>query len=181
MIFNYTECSACPHECTRRTFDRNVEYGKYHEPIYRTLQKFSLSTGKQGIISFRTLKGKFMWIIQISILLRSKYIFRLWKLQFIDSDLTIRLTRYWYQSISEKVPTQANWLFQLFSELGGAAGLVLGISLITIVRQVDATITWLIRHFKLKLGYGKNHGPPTHCMKSPTLWNGTDHVIISSL
>ena len=48
MIFNYTECSACPHECTRRTFDRNVEYGKYHEPIYRTLQKFSLSTGKQG-------------------------------------------------------------------------------------------------------------------------------------
>ena len=50
MIFNYTECSACPHECTRRTFDRNVEYGKYHEPIYRTLQKFSLSTGKQGKI-----------------------------------------------------------------------------------------------------------------------------------
>ena len=50
MIFNYTECSACPHECTRQTFDKNVEYGKNHEPIYRTLQKFSLSTGKQGEI-----------------------------------------------------------------------------------------------------------------------------------
>ena len=32
------------------SYVRNVEYGKYHEPIYRTLQKFSLSTGKQGEI-----------------------------------------------------------------------------------------------------------------------------------
>ena len=31
------------------SYVRNVEYGKYHEPIYRTLEKFSQSTGNQDI------------------------------------------------------------------------------------------------------------------------------------
>ena len=39
----------CPRECLKHTYVRNVEYGKYHEPIYRTLKKFSLTTGSQGI------------------------------------------------------------------------------------------------------------------------------------
>ena len=30
-------------------FTRNVEYGKYHEPIYRTLAKYSVSQGAHGI------------------------------------------------------------------------------------------------------------------------------------
>ena len=185
MIFNYTECSACPHECTRRTFDRNVEYGKYHEPIYRTLQKFSLSTGKQGIISFWTLKGKLLRKIYVN---NSDIDIAAFQVYFPSLEITIHRQRFDYtidqvfiSTSIGKLTTQANWLFQLFSELGGAAGLVLGISLITIVRQVDATITWLIRHFKLKLGYGKNHGPPTQCMKSHTLLNGTDLAIISLL
>ena len=49
MTFNYTKCTDCPRECLKHTYVRNVEYGKYHEPIYRTLKKFSLTTGSQGI------------------------------------------------------------------------------------------------------------------------------------
>ena len=49
MTFNYTMCDNCPRECKKYAFVRNVEYGKYHEPIYRTLKKFSLTTGSQGI------------------------------------------------------------------------------------------------------------------------------------
>lgn len=49
MTFNYTKCDDCPRECEKFTYVRNVEYGKYHEPIYRTLKKFSLTTGSQGI------------------------------------------------------------------------------------------------------------------------------------
>ena len=45
---------------------------------------------------------------------------------------------------------------QLFSELGGAAGLVLGLSLITIVRQIDDIITvvvsWVKKHRKRRAG-----------------------------
>ena len=45
---------------------------------------------------------------------------------------------------------------QLFSELGGAAGLVLGLSLITIVRQIDDIITvvasWAKKLRKLRAG-----------------------------
>ena len=43
---------------------RNVEYGKYHEPIYRTLEKFSISTGNQDIdiaafqVNLHTLKQR---------------------------------------------------------------------------------------------------------------------------
>ena len=49
MTFNYTKCDDCPRECQKYAFVRNVEYGKYHEPIYRTLTKFSMTTGSQGI------------------------------------------------------------------------------------------------------------------------------------
>ena len=46
---------------------------------------------------------------------------------------------------------------QLFSELGGAAGLVLGLSLITIVRQIDDCISAMIKWAK-KLRTKKSNG-----------------------
>ncbi|CAG5112683.1 Oidioi.mRNA.OKI2018_I69.chr2.g6871.t1.cds [Oikopleura dioica] len=49
MLYNFTECSSCPRECVESVFTRNVEYGKYHEPIYRTLAKYSVSQGAHGI------------------------------------------------------------------------------------------------------------------------------------
>jgi len=62
MLYNFTECTSCPRECEERcsnfqkhvsiyssVFTRNVEYGKYHEPIYRTLAKYSGSQGAHGI------------------------------------------------------------------------------------------------------------------------------------
>ena len=89
---------------------------------------------------------------------------------------------YYRPGISQPlIAKETNWLLKLFSELGGAAGLVLGISLITIVRQVDATITWLIRHFKLKLGYGKSRVHILTSMSRPRIKEGSIHVIISSL
>ena len=61
-VFNFTTCVNCPVECEKNrwavlfdwyndwfSYVRNVEYGKYHEPIYRTLEKFSQSTGNQDI------------------------------------------------------------------------------------------------------------------------------------
>ena len=49
-VFNFTNCNEnCPVECERNSYVRNVEYGKYHEPIYRTLEKFSTTTGNQDI------------------------------------------------------------------------------------------------------------------------------------
>ena len=80
---------------------------------------------------------------------------------FPSLEITIHRQRFDYtiDQVAKASEHVIIWLFQLFSELGGAAGLVLGISLITIVRQVDATITWIIRHFKLKFGYGKNLAP----------------------
>ena len=69
MDFNFSiECETCPLECVKEVlirvfrsidwpfvkavkhgFTRNVEYGKYHEPIYRTLAKYQRSTGSVGI------------------------------------------------------------------------------------------------------------------------------------
>ena len=50
MHFNFSiKCEACPVECEKHSYGRNVEYGKYHEPIYRTLDKYSQSTGNTGI------------------------------------------------------------------------------------------------------------------------------------
>ena len=165
MIFNYTECSACPHECTRRTFDRNVEYGKYHEPIYRTLQKFSLSTGKQGKISSQ--KNRMKTEINPSDIDIAAF-----QVYFPSLEITIHRQRFDYTIDQVAKPTYKaiELFFKLFSELGGAAGLVLGISLITIVRQVDATITWIIRHFKLKFGYGKNFAPMKPSTVNQTLF-----------
>lgn len=87
---------------------------------------------------------------------------------FPSLEITIHRQRFDYTIDQVAKPTYkaSELIFKLFSELGGAAGLVLGISLITIVRQVDATITWIIRHFKLKFGYGKNFAP----MKSSTVY-----------
>ena len=48
--FNYTDCNQnCPESCTNKKFTRNVEYVKYHEPIYRTIRKFVTATGSNDI------------------------------------------------------------------------------------------------------------------------------------
>ena len=60
ILFNYTDCNRCPVECNKYSYIRNVEYGKYHEPIYRTLNQFSLTTGNQDIdiAAFQVLSEK---------------------------------------------------------------------------------------------------------------------------
>ena len=53
------------------SYVRNVEYGKYHEPIYRTLEKFSQSTGNQDIDIAAFQVWNFyrnLWLINISAL-----------------------------------------------------------------------------------------------------------------
>ena len=91
MTFDFSSCGdSCPLECSKRSFGRNVEYGKYHEPIYRTLEKFSLSTGNQGID------------------------IAAFQVYFPALEQTVHKQRFDYT------------IDQLFSELGGAAGLVLG-------------------------------------------------------
>jgi len=122
MHFNFSiKCEDCPIECEKHSYGRNVEYGKYHEPIYRTLDKYSQSTGNTGIdiAAFQVF--------------------------FPELEMTVH---------HQKLDYTAD---QLFSELGGAAGLVLGLSLITIVRQIDDCISAMIKWAK-KLRTKKSNG-----------------------
>ena len=73
-------------------FTRNVEYVKYHEPIYRTIRKFVTATGSNDI----DIAG-----FQIS---------------FPSMGVAVQRQRHDY------TPSQ------FVSEIGGAAGLVLGAS-----------------------------------------------------
>ncbi|CAG5112684.1 Oidioi.mRNA.OKI2018_I69.chr2.g6872.t1.cds [Oikopleura dioica] len=47
-FFNFTRCHTCPRECEENDYDRNVEYGKYHEPIHS--QFFSELGGSTGLV-----------------------------------------------------------------------------------------------------------------------------------
>ena len=91
--FNYTDCNQnCPESCSNQKFTRNVEYVKYHEPIYRTIRKFVTATGSNDI----DIAG-----FQIS---------------FPSMGVAVQRQRHDY------TPSQ------FVSEIGGAAGLVLGAS-----------------------------------------------------
>ena len=89
-----------------------MEYGKYHEPIYRTLEKFSQSTGNQDIDI-----AAFQVIFKIEP--RNQSIFQLY---FPSLAITV------HNQIDDYTTNQ------FVSELGGAAGIVLGVSLYTIVK-----------------------------------------------
>ena len=89
-----------------------MEYGKYHEPIYRTLEKFSQSTGNQDIDI-----AAFQVIFKNEP--RNQSIFQLY---FPSLAITV------HNQIDDYTTNQ------FVSELGGAAGIVLGVSLYTIVK-----------------------------------------------
>ena len=125
-VFNFTTCVNCPVECEKNrwavlfdwyndwfSYVRNVEYGKYHEPIYRTLEKFSQSTGNQDIdiAAFQ---------VEYLITIRNWPIFQLY---FPSLAITV------HNQIDDYTTNQ------FVSELGGAAGIVLGVSLYTIVKS----------------------------------------------
>lgn len=46
--FNYSTCGDCPKPCHDLVFNRNVEYGEFHEPIQRLIKKYKL-TKRLGI------------------------------------------------------------------------------------------------------------------------------------
>ena len=95
------------------SYVRNVEYGKYHEPIYRTLEKFSQSTGNQDIDIAAFQVEIFIEIFDWSI----------FQLYFPSLAITV------HNQIDDYTTNQ------FVSELGGAAGIVLGVSLYTIVKS----------------------------------------------
>ncbi|CBY16211.1 unnamed protein product, partial [Oikopleura dioica] len=41
--FNYSTCGDCPKPCHDLVFNRNVEYGEFHEPIQRLIKKYKLT------------------------------------------------------------------------------------------------------------------------------------------
>ena len=82
MHFNFSiKCEDCPIECEKHSYGRNVEYGKYHEPIYRTLDKYSQSTGNTGIdiAAFQVL----LYLVDFIIIIRVRFSFPNWKWPFI--------------------------------------------------------------------------------------------------
>ena len=111
LFFASPLCNDCSHDWF--SYVRNVEYGKYHEPIYRTLEKFSQSTGNQDIDIAAFQVENLITIFDLSI----------FQLYFPSLAITV------HNQIDDYTTNQ------FVSELGGAAGIVLGVSLYTIVKS----------------------------------------------
>ena len=104
-------------------FNWHVQYVKYHEPIYRTIEKFVDQTGNNDID-----------IAAFQVTTRAPKIgqkYQMFQIFFPSLGVTVHRQRYDYSAS------------QFVSEIGGAAGLVVGASVISIVQILDDMIASL--------------------------------------
>ncbi|CAG5077834.1 Oidioi.mRNA.OKI2018_I69.PAR.g8823.t1.cds [Oikopleura dioica] len=108
---SYSTCGNCPKPCHDLVYNRNVEYGKFHEPIQRALKKYHEHNHSTAEI------GAF-------------------QIFFPSLDVTLHREREDYSTT------------QFVSELGGAAGLFLGVSLISVIKILDHLFTLAAKHYE---------------------------------
>lgn len=62
--FNYSTCGDCPKPCHDLVYNRNVEYGKFHEPIQRVIKKYQKVNQRLGIAT-SNFSFQILWKFQI--------------------------------------------------------------------------------------------------------------------
>ena len=129
--FNYSTCGDCPKPCHDLVYNRNVEYGKFHEPIQRVIKKYQkvnqrLGIAKKSIFSFKFFGNSRFSSVEIGA----------FQIFFPSLDVTLHREREDYSTT------------QFVSELGGAAGLFLGVSLISVIKIIDHLFNLAAKHYE---------------------------------